>query len=62
MEQTKSTPLAEQLINEIYSLTKKYNDNIKNGGKFSDAKEIRMKIKRMTEEFRNRKILVQSEN
>jgi ElaB/YqjD/DUF883 family membrane-anchored ribosome-binding protein len=59
MEQTKSTPMADQLINEIYSLTERYNDNIKNGGKFSDAKEIRKKIKALTEELR--KILVQNE-
>ena len=60
MEQAKSTPSAEQLINEIYSLTERYNDNIKNGGKFSDAKEIRRKIKVLTEKLR--KILAQSED
>jgi hypothetical protein len=60
MEQVKSMSLPDQLINEIYSLTERYNDNIKNGGKFSDAKEIRRKIKGLTE--RLRKILAQSEH
>ena len=58
MEQTKSTPLADELIKEIYSLTERYNANIKNGGKFSDAKEIRRKIKALTEELS--KVLMQN--
>jgi hypothetical protein len=60
MEQINPTLLPNQLINEIFSLTKKYNDTIKNGGKFSEAKEIRKKVKELTEELK--KILVQNEN
>jgi hypothetical protein len=60
MEQINPTLLPNQLINEIFSLTKKYNDTIKNGGKFSEAKEIRKKVKELTEELK--KILAQNEN
>jgi hypothetical protein len=60
MEQINPTLLPNQLINEIFSLTKKYNDTIKHGGKFSEAKEIRKKVKELTEELK--KILVQNEN
>jgi hypothetical protein len=60
MEQINPTLLPNQLINEIFSLTKKNNDTIKNGGKFSEAKEIRKKVKELTEELK--KILVQNEN
>jgi hypothetical protein len=60
MEQINPTLLPNQLINEIFSLTKKYNDTIKSGGKFSEAKEIRKKVKELTEELK--KILVQNEN
>lgn len=59
MDEIKFKPLADLLIKEIYSLTERYNENMKNGGKFSDAKVIRGKIKELTKELR--KILQESE-
>ena len=59
MDEIKS-PLADHIIKEMCSLTERYNENMKNGGKFSDAKEIRGKIKELTEELR--KLLEQIEN
>jgi len=52
MEQIKSKPLADQIIIKICSLTKDYNEAIKNGKAFSEAKGIRAKIKNLTEELK----------
>jgi hypothetical protein len=51
MEQIKFNNLADQLITEICSLTKDYNEAIKNGKPFSEVKEIRKKIKNFTVEL-----------
>ena len=51
MEQIKSRSLADQLIIEICSLTKDYNEAIKTGKPFYEAKKIRRKIKRLTVEL-----------
>jgi hypothetical protein len=59
MEHIKSKPLADQIIYEVCSLTMGYNEAIKNGT-FSEAKEIRDKIKKLIEELKN--ILAGSEN
>jgi hypothetical protein len=50
--------LTQQLKRDISSLDERYNDNIKNGGKFSDAKKFaeHKKADRKTQE-----ILAQSE-
>ena len=60
MEQIQATPLADQIIVEIFSLTEKYNDAIKNNKLFSEAREIRGKIKNLTEELK--KIFSENEN
>jgi hypothetical protein len=54
-----SKPLADQIIGEVCSLTMGYNEAIKNGT-FSEAKEIRDKIKNLIGELKN--ILAGNEN
>ncbi len=52
MEEIKSKSLTDQLITKICSLTKDYNEAIKNGKPFSEVKEIRKKIKNLTVELK----------
>jgi hypothetical protein len=59
MEPIESKPLADQIIYEVCSLTMGYNEAIKNGT-FSEAKEIRNRIKNLIEELKN--ILAGNEN
>jgi hypothetical protein len=52
MESIESKPLADQIIYEICSLTVGYNEAIKKGT-FSEAKQIRIKIKKLIDELKN---------
>jgi len=52
MEQKEYVRLAADVIDEIYSLTKYYNEIIKTGRPFSEAKEIRLQIKKLAIELK----------
>jgi len=59
MEPIESKPLADQIIYELCSLTMGYDEALKNGT-FSEAKEIRDKIKNLIGELK--KILAANAN
>ena len=52
MEQKEYVRLAADVIDEIYSLTLCYNGIIKAGAPFSEAKEIRLQIKKLAIELK----------
>ena len=52
MEQKEYVRLAADVIDEIYSLTKCHNQIIKTGRPFSEAKEIRLQIKKLAIELK----------
>ncbi len=52
MEEIGSNNLTDKLIAEITLLTRNYKEAIKDGKEFSEAKEIRQKIKELIDELK----------